>query len=107
VAVEFISPAVSSPGPVTDPVDAAKRAKSIPASSPHIKFLDFVQRGYALLDVSAERVQGEIYHVPTVDKPAQGERLAAAFVSESHRNGLQKASSATPTRNAADPAPTS
>jgi alkaline phosphatase D len=106
VAVEFIAPAVSSPSPVTDPVDAVNRAKQIPAISPHIKYLDFVQRGYGLLDVTAERVQGEIYHVPTVDTRVAGECLAAAFVSESHRNGLQKVSSATPVRSAPDPAPT-
>jgi hypothetical protein len=90
---------------VTDPIDAANRAIQIPASSPHIKYLDFVQRGYGLLDVTSERVQGEIYHVPTVDQRANGERLAAAFVSESHRNGLQRASGATSVRTAADPAP--
>jgi alkaline phosphatase D len=107
LAVEFIAPAVSSPGPVSNPEDAVNRAKQIPAISPHIKYLDFVQRGYGLLDVTAERVQGEIYHVPTVNSRVNGERLAAAFVSESHRNGLQKVSSATPARSAADPAPQS
>jgi alkaline phosphatase D len=105
VAVEFVTPAVSSPGPVTDPVDAANREKSIPSISPHIKYLDFTQRGYSLLDVTRERVQGEVWHVPTVDSRVEGERLAAAFVSESKRNGLQKVSSATQARRAADPAP--
>jgi alkaline phosphatase D len=105
VAVEFVTPAVSSPGPVTDPVDAANREKLIPSISPHIKYLDFTQRGYSLLDVTRERVQGEVWHVPTVDTRVAGERLAAAFVSESQRNGLQRVSSATQARSAADPAP--
>ena len=105
LAVEFIAPAVSSPGPLSDPENAAVRAKQIPAISPHIKYLDFVQRGYGLLDVTPERVQGEIYHVPTVDNRVSGERLAAAFVSEAHRNGLQEVSSATSARSAAEPAP--
>jgi alkaline phosphatase D len=105
LGVEFITPAVSSPGPVTDPVDAANRAKQIPAISPHIKYLDLVQRGYGLLDVTRERAQCEIYHVPTVESRVDGERLAAAFVSESHRNGLQQSASATPPRSSAEPAP--
>jgi alkaline phosphatase D len=105
VAVEFVTPAVSSPGPVTDPVDAVNREKFIPSISPHIKYLDFTQRGYSLLDVTRERVQGEVWHVPTVDTRVAGERLAAAFVSESKRNGLQRVSNATSERSAADPAP--
>ncbi len=105
LAVEFITPAISSPGPITDPVAAVNQAKLLPTISPHIKYLDFVQRGYGLLDVTRERVQGEIYHVPTVDARTDGEQLAAAFVSESHRNGLQVASGATPTRGESDPAP--
>lgn len=106
VGVEFITPAVSSPGPVTDPVDAANRAKLIPSISPHIKYLDFVERGYTLIDVNRDRVHGEIYHVPTVDVRAPGERLAAAFVSESKSNGLQRASGPTRNRTGPEPAPT-
>jgi len=105
VAVEFVTPAVSSPGPVVDPIEAVERAKLLPSISPHIKYLDFVQRGYALLDVTRTQVQGEIYHIPTVDKRVNGEQLAAAFVSESGRIGLQKAAGATPWRSAPDPAP--
>jgi alkaline phosphatase D len=107
LGVEFITPAVSSPGPIADPNAAVNQAKLLPTISPHIKYLDFVQRGYILMDVTRERVQGEIYHVPTVDVRADGEKLAAAFVSESHRNGLQQVTGATPARSAADPAPKS
>jgi hypothetical protein len=96
---------VSSPGPVADPIEAAQRAKLLPSISPHIKYLDFVQRGYTLLDVTSTRVQGEIYHVPTVDARVDGERLAAAFVTEAGRSGLQKTASATTARDAPDAAP--
>jgi alkaline phosphatase D len=104
LGVEFITPAVSSPGPITDPVLAVNQAKQLPEISPHVRYLDFVQRGYAVLDVTADRAQGEIYHV-TVENRNANELFAAAFVSESHRNGLQPVSSPTSPKTAADPAP--
>jgi alkaline phosphatase D len=104
VAVEFITPAVSSPGPITDPVEAVNRAKLLPTLSPHIKYVDLVQRGYVLMDVTRRQAQGEIYHVPTVDRRVNGETLAATFVTESGRNSLLPAAGPTTPRNAPDPA---
>jgi alkaline phosphatase D len=104
VGVEFIAPAVSSPGPIRDPVDAVNRAKTLPTNSPHIKYVEFLQRGYVLMDVTRKQTQGEIYHVPTVERRERGESLAATFVTELGRSCLQRAASATAPRTATDPA---
>ncbi len=104
VGVEFVAPAVSSPGPIPNPAEAIPTAAALRATSPHMKFVDLYQRGYGLVDADAERVQGEIWHVPTVDSPAQGEQYSAGFVDASGANGLQPAGGPSPNRTAADPA---
>lgn len=104
VGVEFITPAVSSPSPITDPVEAVNRAKLLPTVSPHIKYVDFVKRGYVVMDVTRQQAQGEIYHVPTVDERVDGETLAKTFVTEAGNNHLQLALGPTTARSAPDPA---
>jgi alkaline phosphatase D len=106
VAVEFVTPAVTSPGPVPAdaPAVAAAQAAQLRRISPHVKYVDLYRRGYVLLDVTRERVQGEVWHVPTVDQRVGGEALSAAYVNEAGANGLKAASGASPARPAPDPA---
>lgn len=103
VGVEFVTPGVSSPG-ILNPVEAAQTAAFLRSVSPHMKFAELNRRGYVLLDIDHERVQGEFWHVATVDSVSREETLAAAFVDEAGANRLQLASAATPMRAAADPA---
>lgn len=105
VAVEFVTPAVSSPGPIPDPPVAVAQAAQLRAASPHMKYIDLYRRGYVLLDVTHERVQGEVYHVPTVDSGVDGETLSAVYVNEAGRNFLQPGTDASPARPAPAPAP--
>jgi alkaline phosphatase D len=103
LGVEFAAPAVSSPG-ILDPLAAMKRAQLIRDASPHVKYLDYHKRGYVLLDIDHQRIQGEFWHVATVDAPSREETLAAAFVNEAGANRLQPVSSASPVRLEMDPA---
>jgi alkaline phosphatase D len=103
LGVEFATPAVSSPG-VLDPLAAVKRAKLIGDTSPHVKYVEYQKRGYVLLDIDQQRIQGEFWHVDTVDVPSREETLAAAFVNEAGANRLQPASGASPARLETDPA---
>lgn len=103
LGVEFATPAVSSPG-IVDPLAAMERSKLIRDASPHVKYLDYHERGYVLLDIDHRRVQGEFWHVATVDAPSREETLAAAFVNEAGANRLQPVSSASPARLEIDPA---
>jgi alkaline phosphatase D len=72
VAVEFVTPSVSSPSTILtgdEDFDAL----------PHLKFLDLIRHGYILLDVTADRVQAEWYLVSSVLDPNADEALSAAF----------------------------
>jgi alkaline phosphatase D len=105
-AVEFVCPAVTSPGPIPDPAAAEITAAQLRFVSPHMKYIELYRRGYGVLDVNRERVQAEIYHLATIESRGSEERLAAAFVSRAGDNALVPASSVTaPTAASADPAP--
>jgi alkaline phosphatase D len=104
VGVELVSPAISSPGPIPDPADAIPTAAALRATSPHIKYVDLYRRGYVLVDADRERVQGEIWHVPSIDVPSPGETYSAGFVNLAGANGLQAASGPSPSMGDADPA---
>lgn len=105
-AVEFVCPAVTSPGPIPDPTIADVTAAQLRFVSPHMKYVDLYRRGYGLLDLNRERAQGEIYHVSTVDERGGAERMAAAFVSQAGDNALVAAGSAAPAPAIApEPAP--
>jgi len=103
LGVEFATPAVSSPG-IADPVEAVRRAERFRSLSPHMKYVELHQRGYVLLDIDRQRVQGEFWHVATVDSPSREETLAAAFVNEAGANRLQPVDAPSPTRRDIEPA---
>ncbi len=106
VGVEFVCPAVTSPGPVADAAAPIVGAQ-LRAVSPHIKYVQLSRRGYGILDLNRERAQSEIYHVDTVDTRGGGEQLAAAFAVRSGSTLLQQVSATTTTPAIADPAPRS
>lgn len=103
LGVEFATPAVSSPG-VLDPLAAMEREKLIRGASPHVKYVEYHKRGYLLLDIDHERIQGEFWHVTTVDVPSREETLGAAFVNEAGANRLLPVSSASAARVKIEPA---
>jgi alkaline phosphatase D len=87
VAVEFVTPAVTSPG-IEDPAQAAQLAAVLAQTHPHIKFVELNRRGYVLLDVTAERVQAEWYHVETIAERRVEESLAKILQTRSGENHL-------------------
>jgi alkaline phosphatase D len=77
-AVEFVTPGVTSPG-IEDPATAAGLTALVRATHPHIKYTELTRRGYVLLDVTPERVQGEWYHLASITEPNAAESFAAGF----------------------------
>ena len=65
VAVEFVTPAISSP-PFFASAELRERAAKLRPLARHLKFLEGERNGYTLLDVTRDRIQAEWYHVPTV-----------------------------------------
>jgi alkaline phosphatase D len=107
LGVEFVTPAVSSPGPVADPAQAAALAGQLRFVSPHMKYINLFRRGYGVLDVDRDRALCELYHVPTIDTRTGGEELAAVFASQVGSNTLKPATAASPPAAVAEPAPAS
>lgn len=104
LGVEFVSPAISSPGPIPDPAEAVPTAGALRATSPHMKYIDLYRRGYVLMDADRDRVQGEIWHVDTVDAPSTTQSFSAGFVNPAGANGLQPADAPSADRAEAEPA---
>lgn len=100
-AVEFVTPAVSSPSIYAMP-DALRG--TFLAQNPHVRFLDLVERGYVLLDVTHERVQGAFFHVRGIERIDGGdERLAAALSTRAGSAHLTEDAAAAPPRDDAPP----
>lgn len=79
--VEFVTPAVSSPGPVPAE-DAAAIAAEMSTRHPHLRFVELKTRGYVVLDVRPERLEAQWWHVDRVDEISDAERFAKGFVVE-------------------------
>ena len=81
MAVELVTPAVSSPPLFADPV-IRENALALRIALPHLKFLDGERRGYLLVDVTQERLLAEWYHVAGVLERSDAETRGAAFSCE-------------------------
>jgi len=81
VAVELVTPAISSP-PLFETASIRDTAPLLRLAARHLKYLEGESRGYVLLDITAERLRTEWYHVPNVTERRPLERQAAAFVVE-------------------------
>ncbi len=100
VAVEFVTPAVSSPGiPFTD-------TSFITNPNPQIRWVDTWERGCIVLDVQAGSVQADWYHVEDVTDPAaSAETFAKAFAVFDGDPKLVEVAAPMPTRPAPPLAP--
>jgi len=84
VAAEFTVPAVSAPTFARALAPKVRGARSalewaIHRANPHVAWVDTASHGYVLLDVTADRVEGQWWHVDRVGKRTQAERLAATW----------------------------
>jgi alkaline phosphatase D len=91
LAVEFVTPAVSSPG---FPDALAQVAQQAALATPHIKFAEVAKRGYIVLDVTAERTQAAWHHYTTPEQPAVTEAFAMAYATYDGENRLRQESAA-------------
>ncbi len=96
-AVEFVGTSISSPGVDSD--TSGNTANLLRSINPHFKYINLHKRGYMLLDVTAERVVGEFWHVDTVQSVSHVQTLAAAFEVQAGTNRLQPAAQTTPKAN--------
>jgi alkaline phosphatase D len=81
LAVEFVTPAISSPPLFTDEAIRA-RAPLFRSIAPHVRYLDGDNNGYVVLDLTRDRLQADWYFVPTVKERSERDAQAASFVCE-------------------------
>jgi alkaline phosphatase D len=84
VATEFTVPAVSAPSFARALAPKVRGARSvletaIRRANPQVAWVDTASHGYLLLEVTAERVEGQWWHVDRVGERTEGERLAATW----------------------------
>jgi alkaline phosphatase D len=90
LAVELLTPAVSSP-PLFSSPSMRDRAPLLRTFLPHLKYLDGDSRGYVLIDVTRERIQADWYFAPTVLERTDADARAVAFVCERGSSRLLRA----------------
>ncbi|HYZ85009.1 MAG TPA: alkaline phosphatase D family protein [Bryobacteraceae bacterium] len=102
-AVEFVTPAVTSPG-IDDAAQAAQLQTIIGATHPHVKYVDLFRRGYAILDINRDRTQCEWYHVRTLTQRSPDQDFARALLVENGTNRLTAATQPTAAGSGTAPA---
>ena len=90
-AVEFVCPAVTSPG-IDDRAQATGLQLQIGATHPHVKYVELFRRGYLLIDLTPERAQAEWYHVRTIVERTRDEELARVLYTAAGESRLQPGS---------------
>lgn len=85
IGVEFVTPAVTSSGLGELPSVFLDRLAEF---NPHNKFFELSKRGYVIVDVTPERVQGAWFHLDRIDQPTFEESFVVAFHTDSGQNHL-------------------
>ena len=81
LAVELVTPAVSSP-PFFAGAGVREASVLLRLATPHLKFLEGDSRGYVVMDIDRKAIKADWYFVPTVERRLDEERRAASFVCE-------------------------
>ena len=84
VAAEFTVPAISAPSFARALAPKVRGARSlleaaIRRANPHIAWVETAGHGYVLLDVTAERIEAQWWHVDRIGRRTGEERLAASW----------------------------
>ncbi len=87
LAVEMVTPAVSSPSPYAGQSDVAQREQRSMAQ-PHIHWVDFRSNGYLIVDFTPQRARGEWWLLENVTTQGADERLAKAMQTSRGGNHL-------------------
>ncbi len=103
LAVEFVTPAITSPGL---PLVLASALEGLLTQNPHIHFAEPTLRGYVVVDVTRDRVQGEWYLLDGVEDPAGAvETFTRAYSTADGENRLVEQSKPSSPPAGAAPAP--
>jgi alkaline phosphatase D len=106
IAVELVTPSITSPSGFGTPDQAAARMEKLLRERPHLRYIDGALRGYMVLDLTSERAQADWYYVPTVTERTTAEEFGKGLASAAGTPHLVPASGpAAAKSSAAEPAP--
>ena len=88
-AVEFVTPAVSSP-PLGESEVWNDRQQGVLDRTPHLKYVDSKAHGFVILDVERERVRAEYVYTDSAKIQSRHSRCAAAFEVRSGTNHVEQ-----------------
>jgi alkaline phosphatase D len=87
VGIEFVSPSVTSPGA---PINLSAL---ITAQNPHIKYVELTKKGFVLVDIDTNRVQGDWYYISTIDQMDPANSCVKSYITNKGSNSLTLANS--------------
>jgi alkaline phosphatase D len=94
VAVEFVTPGITSPGLPASLLPTVEMARPF---NPHVRWLDLVRQGYLVLDVTPERVQSSWYLYADIKRAESAEEVfAGAWSVKSGSTRLEQDQAAAP-----------
>jgi alkaline phosphatase D len=82
VGIEMVTPSVTSPG---SPVNVGA---ALTIENPHLKYVELTKKGFIILDVNAEKIQGDWYFVNTIDQVSSDHYSATSFYSYDQMNQM-------------------
>ena len=82
VGVEMVTPSVTSPG---SPINLSNL---ITLQNPNIKYVELTKRGFILVDITPQRVQGDWYNVSTINEINASSSCVKSYVSNLGNNSL-------------------
>lgn len=100
LAVEFVTPAVSSPAAPTKGLSDIAMAALIPLNR-HLKWVDLYHRGYIVLDITPQHCKADWFHINTVQSKHYQEKFERSYQTKTGMNRLEKMHSPSAPKNAA------
>ena len=82
VGVEMVTPSVTSPG---SPINLSNL---ITLQNPNIKYVELTKRGFILVDITPQLVQGDWYNVSTINEINASSSCVKSYVSNLGNNSL-------------------
>jgi alkaline phosphatase D len=108
LGVEFVTPSITSANfAQLGPAGVRAFEAATKADNPHVKFVNFDQHGYVVLDVTQDRVQADWFFVDTVERRSSAQQFAAAWQVRRGENHLRPATGQAPGGRKAPAVPTS
>jgi alkaline phosphatase D len=104
LGVEIVTPAVTSPNSFGAGEVLRDRKAGLLKNRPHLRFVD-AERGYVVVDVSAERLQADWWTVPTIARRTPEETFVKGLVSAAGRPHFVESGSPSKGADAPEPAP--